>query len=118
MQRGFLEIRCIGRKDLPARHWLSEHLNGAHIRKFPPQTLVMFLGGCEPHSVVRRRIALVAENQDNLVLHIDCKAAKHGARLGRERGDRVEHELMRDGLALDRKGGFAEWESSLVATGF
>jgi hypothetical protein len=66
----------------------------------PPQTLVVLLGSGQPHSVVRRSIALVAEDEDYLVLNVDREAAKHGASRGRRRRDRVEHELMRDGLSL------------------
>ena len=57
---------------------------------------MVFLGGGQPHSVVCCPIALVAEDEDNLVLNVDREAAKHGASLGRQRSDRVEHELMRD----------------------
>jgi len=32
------------------------------------------------------------EDEDNLVLNVDREAAEHGARLGRQRSDRVEHE--------------------------
>ena len=45
------------------------------------------------------RVAGVVKD-DSLVLTIDCEAAKHVASLGRQRRDRVEHELMRDRLTL------------------
>src|SRR6266478_8245714 len=70
-QRRFLEIRRIGRKNLPARHLLTKQPNGAHVREFPPQTLVVFLGGGQPDSVVFRHVAPLAENKDNLVLNVD-----------------------------------------------
>lgn len=113
-QRSLFEILRVGREDLPACHLLPEHLNRAHVRELPPQTLVVFLGRGQPHSVVCRPIALVTEDEDNLVLNVDREAAKHGASLGRQRRDRVEHELMRDSLTLldgeerilKRKGGF------------
>src|SRR5437879_8416764 len=108
MQRGCLEVGRVGWKYLPACHWFAKHLNGAHIRELSPQTVVMLLGGGEPNSVIRRRIALVAEDQHNLVLHVDGEAAKHGTRRGRKSSDRVEDELMRDSFAPDRKAGIVE----------
>ena len=116
MQRGFLEVRRVGRKNLPARHWFAKHLNGAQIGELPPQTLVVLLGGGEPNSIVGRRVALVAEDQHNLVLHVDGEATKHGTRLGRKGSKRVEHELMRDSFAPDRKAGVIEREERDIAT--
>jgi hypothetical protein len=68
---------------------------------------------------VRRRIALVAEDEDYLVLNVNREAAKHGASLGGQRRDRVEHELMRDGFrcliakGVSSSGKEALWRRSL-----
>jgi hypothetical protein len=79
---------------------------------------VVFLGSGQPHSVVCCPIALVAEDEDNLVLNVDCEATKHGASLGRQRSDRVEYELMWDGLTLlDGEEGVLCWEGDFIATG-
>src|ERR1017187_321200 len=75
--RRFLEILSIGRKDLPARHLLPQHLNGSHVGELPPQTLVMLLGGGEPHSVVGRLVRLVAEDEDDFVLNVEGEASEH-----------------------------------------
>jgi hypothetical protein len=109
-QRGLFEILRVGREDLPAGHLLPEHLNRAHVRKLPPQTLMVLFGRGQPHSVVRRPIALVAEDEDYLVLNLDREAAKHGASLGRQRSHRVEHELMRTGYrGLMARGSKLKW---------
>ena len=82
-----------------------------------PQTLVVLLGRGQPHSVVRRPIALVAQDDDYLVLNVDREAAKHRASLGRQRNHRVEHELMWDGLSLlDGEEGVHQWEGGFIAT--
>ena len=79
---GFLEILRIGRKDLPARHFLSQHLDRSHVGEVSPQTLVALAGG-EPHPVIRRLARFVVpEDEDNFVFHIDREAAEHGARPG------------------------------------
>jgi hypothetical protein len=69
--RGLFEILRVGREDLPACHLLSENLDRAHFRKLPPQTLVVLLGRGQPHSVVRRSLARVAQDEDNLVLNVN-----------------------------------------------
>ena len=56
MQRCFLEILRIG----------PQHLDGSHVGKLPLQTPVLVFGGSEPHPVVRRLIAFIAEDEDNL----------------------------------------------------
>ena len=99
-QCGLLKIRRVGGKDLPARHFLSENADGSHIGELAAQTRVVFLRGSEPHSVVCRALAFVPEDQDNFVLNIDRQASEHGARMGRRRGNRVEHKLMRNNFAL------------------
>src|SRR5208337_1761565 len=99
-QHRLLEIRRIGRKDLPASDVFPEYLNRSHIRKLAPQTFVVLLGGGEPHTVVCRLLALVAKDQDNLVLNVDREAAKHGASPGQQRSDRVQHKLVGYNLAL------------------
>ena len=43
---------------------------------------MMFLGGSEPHAVIRRVGGFVAENQDNFVLNINREAAEHRAAPG------------------------------------
>jgi hypothetical protein len=99
-QRGLLEIRRIGWKDLPACDLLPEYLNRSHVRKLPAQALMMLLGGAEPHSVVCTLVQLVTQYEDDLIPNIDRQAAEHGSGTGRQRIDRFEHELMRHGLAL------------------
>jgi hypothetical protein len=99
VQRCFLEILRIGWKNLPARHPLPQHSDGSHVGELPPQTPVLVFGCSEPHPVVCHLITFVAEDEDNLVLNIDREAAEHGARLGRQRRDRVEDEFMWDRLA-------------------
>ncbi len=96
----FLEIRSIGWKDLPARHLLPQHSDGSHVGEFPAQTLVVLLGGGKPHPVVGRLLTFVAENEHNLVLNVDREATEHRTGHRRQRSDRVEHEFMRDRLAL------------------
>ncbi len=79
---------------------------------------MLFLGGGKPHSVVCRPVALVTEDEDNLVLNVDREAAKHGTRLGRQRRNRVEHGLMRDGSTrLAGEEGVIHREGSFIATG-
>jgi hypothetical protein len=79
--------------------------------------MVLF-GSGQPHSVVRRPIALVAEDEDYLVLNLDREAAKHGASLGRQRNHRVEHELMRGRLSLlDGEGSVIQRERRLYRDG-
>ena len=118
MQRCFLEILRIGWKNLPARHFLPQHLDGSHVGELPPQTPVMVFGGSEPHPVVCRLITFVAEDEDNLVLNVDREAAEHGARLGRQRSDRVEDEFMWDRLArLAGEQGVVQREEGRIATG-
>jgi hypothetical protein len=70
-QRSLFEILRVGREDLPACHLLSEQLNRTHIRELQPQTDVVFLGSGEPPSDVCRPIALVAGDEDNLVLNVE-----------------------------------------------
>lgn len=112
-----LEIWRIGRKDLPARDLLPKYLNGSHVPELAAQTLVVLLGGGKPHAVVRRLVALVAQYEDNLVLNVDREAAEHGASRRRQWSDRVEHELMRDDLALlDGEEGVLQREKGRVAT--
>jgi len=94
VQRCFLKILRIGWKNLPARHLLPQHLDGSHVGELPPQTPVLVFGYSEPHPVVCRLITFVAEDEDNLVLNVDREAAEHGARLGRQRSDCVEHEFV------------------------
>ena len=54
----------------------------------------------EPHSVICRLIALIAQCEDNLVFNVDGDAAEHVAAPGRQCGERFQHELVRDGLTL------------------
>src|ERR1039458_2149766 len=117
-QRRLLEIRRIDRKDLPARYLFAECLNGSHVRELAAQTLVALFGSGEPYPVVGGLVALVAQYEDDLVLNVDREAAEHGTGLGRQRGDRVEHELMRDGLApLDGEAGIVQRQQWRIAMG-
>jgi hypothetical protein len=61
---------------------------------------VVLFGGGKPHSIVCSLVAFVAQYEDNLVLNVDREAAEREADLGRECGDRLQHELMGDSLAL------------------
>jgi excisionase family DNA binding protein len=63
------------------KHWDGRRECG----EFPPQALVVLLGGGEPHAVVSRLVAFVAKDKDkdDLVLNIDRKAAE----MKRVRGD-------------------------------
>jgi hypothetical protein len=61
---------------------------------------VVLFGSSEPYPIIGSLVALVAQYEDNLVLNVDREAAEHGAGRGRQRSDHVEHEFMRDGLAL------------------
>lgn len=117
-QRGFLEIRRVGGKHLPAGHLLAEHLNGSHVRKLAAETLVVLFGGAEPHPVVRIRSGLIAQDEDDLVPDVDREAAEHRVSPWRHRSERVEHELMRDVLArLGGEGGVRRG-GGLVAAGW
>ena len=98
-QRRLLETWRIGWKDLPTGYLLAEYPNGSHVWKIAAQTLMMLFGCGEPYPVVGRLGALVAQYKDDLVLNVDREAAEHGAGLGRQRSDRLEHEFIRDGLA-------------------
>jgi len=60
---------------------------------------VVLLSGGKPYPVVRSLVTLVTQYEDNLVADINREAAEHGPGCGRQRGNRVEHELMRDNLA-------------------
>src|SRR5262245_57740416 len=118
-ERGLLEIWRIDGKDLPARYLLREYLNGSHVRELAAQTVVMLFGGREPHPVVCRLVALVAQYENNLLLNVDREASEHGARFRRQRSDRVEHELMRYGFAPpDGEGGVVWWQTGSNPTGF
>src|SRR5271166_3391005 len=99
-QHRLLEIRRIGRKVLPASDVFPEYLNRSHIRKLASKTFVVLLGGGEPNSVICRLVALVAENEDNLVLNVNREAAKHGASPGQQRSNRVQHKLVGYDLAM------------------
>jgi translation initiation factor IF-1 len=77
--------------------------------------MVLF-GGGKPHSIVCGLVAFVAQYEDNLVLNVDREAAEHGAGLGRECGDRLQHELMRDSLALfDGEERVVQWERAYIS---
>jgi len=78
---------------------------------------MVLIGGSEPHSVVCRLVAFVAEDEDNLVLNVDREAAEHGVGPGRKRRDGVEHECMRDGFALFDSEKAVQREEGRIATG-
>jgi hypothetical protein len=109
-QCGLLEIRRVGRKNLPARHRLARHIlpeyvDGSHAGELAPKASVVLLAGGEPDPVVGRLVWLVAEDQDNLVLHVDRKTTEHGSGPEGQRVKRVEDEFMRDGFAAFRGEG-------------
>lgn len=77
---------------------------------------MVLLGGGKPHSIVCGLVAFVAQYEDNLVLNVDREAAEHGTGLGRECGDRLQHELMRDSLALfDGEERLVRWERAYIS---
>jgi len=94
-----LEIRCVHRKHLPARYLLPEHLNRPHMREFVPEAVVVFDGRCQPHSVVPRCDALLAQNQDNFLPHVHRETAEHRPCPRRQRVKRIQHELKGDNSA-------------------
>src|SRR6266852_8503129 len=77
------KIRCIGRKDLPARKWLSEYLNRSHVRELAAQAIVMVSGRSEPHAIVRCVRGLIPQDQHDLVLHVNRETSEHGPSIGR-----------------------------------
>jgi len=86
------------------------------MRELAAQAFMMLFGGREPDPVIVRFVALVAQYEDNLVLNVDRKAAEHGVGPGRQSGDRLEHELVRDGLALlYSEVGIVQRESARIA---
>jgi hypothetical protein len=79
---------------------------------------VVLFGGGQPHRVVSRLVALIAQYKDNFLLNVDRKAAEHGPGLGRQRSNRCEDELMLDGLALlDDKEGVVQREKARFLSG-
>ena len=99
MERGSFEIRRIDRKNLPSGHLLAQDLDGSHVGKLQPQTLVMFFGRGQPHSVVQRSGRLVTKDEDNFFLNINRKAAEHGSSPRRQRSNGIQDKRKRDGLA-------------------
>jgi len=82
VQRGFLEVSCVGRQYLPVGHRHIEHLNRPHAWKLATQA-VMVLGRCrQPYSVVRGMVAVIAQDQHDLFLHVDRKTSEHRLRDG------------------------------------
>ncbi len=63
------------------------------------QTLVVLLGGGQPNPVVRDRVTLFAEYEDDLVPDVHRETAEHGPSSRRELGEGVKHELVRNDLA-------------------
>lgn len=117
MERGLFEIWRVGRENLPAFHLFPQHFDGSHAGKLAPKTVVVLHGRGQPHSVIFRLAGLVAQDEDDLVLDVDGEAAEHGPRAGKQRGDCVEHEFVRDGFAaFDGEGRTFEREKR-IATG-
>ena len=77
------KIRCIGRKDLPARVWLSQDLNRSHVRELAAQGIVMVPGRSEPHAIVRCVRGLIPQDQHDLVLNVNRETSEHGPGTGR-----------------------------------
>src|SRR5579862_716325 len=88
-----------GRQNLPVGHCFPKDPDGPHVRKLLLQTLVVFDRGGEPDTVVVRILGLLAEDQDNFLPYINRETAKHRIGSWSERGKRVKHEFVRDGLA-------------------
>ena len=94
---------------LPPGHRFPKNTDGSHIRKILAQTCMVLDRRGEPHAIVVRGIVpLVPKGAHNLVLDINRQTAKHGVRPGRQRSQRIEHELVGDVLASFRKGALIE----------
>src|SRR5579883_1688469 len=92
------EIGIVGRKKLPLRGLFAEKADRAHPRELVPQTLVVLRGGREPDAVVGGRVALLAQNEQDPVLHVHRQAAEHRPRERRKGGELVQHEPIGYGL--------------------
>jgi len=105
----FLEIRCIGWKHLPSGYRFPQYLNRSHLGKLTAQAVVMLFARGKPHSVICDALRLVAEDQNDFVFHVNGEAAEHWPSVRRQRSDRVEDELVRNGLALlERESGTSQ----------
>jgi len=72
--------------------------------KLAAQTLVVLLGGGEPHSVVVYLFLLFAKHEDNFVSNVNGEAAEHGTSFDWELGDRIEHKRIGHGFTgFDRE---------------
>ena len=110
------KVLGVGRKMLPSRDSGSEKLNGAHTGEVTPQTLVVFLGGGKPDTIVGRTFGFLPKREDNLVPDVNCQAAKQGTRLGGERSQGIEDELIRNSFAFPaREEGVSQWAEISVA---
>lgn len=117
MERGLFEIRRIDRENLPSCHLLAQYQDGSHIGESQPQTVVMFRCSGEPNSVIQRSGRLVAKDENNFLLNIDCEAAEHRASPRRQRGEGIEHKGKWNGLArLDAEEGVIGRSERFVAT--
>ncbi len=78
---------------------------------------MVFVSGGQPNPIVGGIGGLVAENEHNLLLHINGKAAEHGVGAWRKWSQRVEYKLMWDRLALFAQERIDQRDGSQLATG-
>ena len=102
---GLLEVGRVGGKNLPAGDLFPEKLDRSHAGEVAAKAFVMFVSGGEPDAIVRSMSWFLAQDENDLVADVDRRAAEHGPRDGREFGDGVEDEFVRNRFAaLDREG--------------
>ena len=98
-QRGLFEIWSVGRKHLPACDRLSERVNRSHAGEVASQARVMLFSGGQPDPVVGSTVAPVAKDEHDPVFDVHGDAAEHRPSHWGRRGQGLELEFMRDGLA-------------------
>ncbi len=83
MESGLLEVRGVDGKNLPARHLLSQKLDGSHTGKLAAEAVVMIVSSSEPDTVIGGMTGLVAEDEGNLVANINGETPEHRVGTGR-----------------------------------
>ena len=85
VHRGLFEITRVRGKHLPAGHRRAEDLNRSHLRKLATQAVVVLRRRRQPDAVVGSFVARVAQDEHDLVLHVDRETAEHRSRHRRDR---------------------------------
>ena len=67
--------------------------------EFALQTFMMLRGCGKPHAIIRCVLRPVPEDQNNLILNVNCQTPEHEAGPGRQWAKRLKHERMRHSLA-------------------